>query len=94
MTKIAVTGATGRLGQPLQLTASVELKTCGSAELRIAAFVQRHAYESRRGAGQATTGVETVERTGHCTSCEPELFFSHRRDRGRTGRQGVIAYIR
>jgi copper oxidase (laccase) domain-containing protein len=38
--------------------------------------------------------VESVERTGHCTSCEPELFFSHRRDRGRTGRQGVIAYIR
>jgi purine-nucleoside/S-methyl-5'-thioadenosine phosphorylase / adenosine deaminase len=40
------------------------------------------------------TGVERVERTGHCTSCEPELFFSHRRDRGRTGRQGVVAYIR
>jgi polyphenol oxidase len=39
-------------------------------------------------------GVETIERTGHCTACEPELFFSHRRDRGRTGRQGVIAYIR
>jgi polyphenol oxidase len=39
-------------------------------------------------------GVETVERTGHCTFCEPELFFSHRRDGGRTGRQGVIAYIR
>jgi polyphenol oxidase len=39
------------------------------------------------------SGVEQVERTGHCTSCEPELFFSHRRDRGRTGRQGVIAYI-
>ncbi|HEX5468142.1 MAG TPA: polyphenol oxidase family protein [Gaiellaceae bacterium] len=39
-------------------------------------------------------GVEEVERTGHCTSCEPELFFSHRRDRGRTGRQGVIAAIR
>jgi YfiH family protein len=39
-------------------------------------------------------GVEAVERTGHCTSCEPDLFFSHRRDRGRTGRQGVIAYIR
>jgi YfiH family protein len=38
-------------------------------------------------------GVDSVERTGHCTSCEPELFFSHRRDRGRTGRQGVIAYI-
>ena len=39
-------------------------------------------------------GVGKVERTGHCTSCEPDLFFSHRRDRGRTGRQGVIAYIR
>jgi hypothetical protein len=39
-------------------------------------------------------GVETIERTGHCTACEPELFFSHRRDRGRTGRQGIIAYIR
>jgi YfiH family protein len=39
-------------------------------------------------------GVGSVERTGHCTACEPELFFSHRRDRGRTGRQGVVAYIR
>lgn len=39
-------------------------------------------------------GVASVERLGHCTACEPELFFSHRRDRGRTGRQGVIAYIR
>jgi YfiH family protein len=38
-------------------------------------------------------GVTSVERTGHCTACEPGLFFSHRRDRGRTGRQGVIAYI-
>lgn len=44
--------------------------------------------------GLRAAGVETLERTGHCTSCEPELFFSHRRDRGRTGRQGVIAYIR
>jgi YfiH family protein len=41
-----------------------------------------------------TAGVERVERTGHCTSCEPDLFFSHRRDEGRTGRQGVIAAIR
>jgi purine-nucleoside/S-methyl-5'-thioadenosine phosphorylase / adenosine deaminase len=44
--------------------------------------------------GLREEGVESVARTGHCTSCEPELFFSHRRDRGRTGRQGVIAYIR
>ncbi|HEX2044808.1 MAG TPA: polyphenol oxidase family protein [Gaiellaceae bacterium] len=38
-------------------------------------------------------GVAAVERTGHCTACEPELFFSHRRDRGLTGRQGVVALI-
>jgi copper oxidase (laccase) domain-containing protein len=39
-------------------------------------------------------GVETVERTRHCTACEAGLFFSHRRDHGRTGRQGVVAYIK
>ncbi|MGH2995355.1 MAG: polyphenol oxidase family protein [Gaiellaceae bacterium] len=38
-------------------------------------------------------GVERVERVRRCTSCEPELFFSHRRDRGVTGRQGVVAFI-
>ena len=38
-------------------------------------------------------GCETVERTDLCTYCHPELFFSHRRDKGRTGRQGVVAYI-
>jgi len=39
-------------------------------------------------------GVVSVERSRHCTACEPELFFSHRRDHGRTGRQGVLATIR
>jgi polyphenol oxidase len=38
-------------------------------------------------------GVESVERTDLCTACHPELFFSHRRDAGTTGRQGVIGYI-
>jgi purine-nucleoside/S-methyl-5'-thioadenosine phosphorylase / adenosine deaminase len=42
----------------------------------------------------AAAGVESVWRTGHCTACEPDLFFSHRRDRGLTGRQGVVAAIR
>jgi copper oxidase (laccase) domain-containing protein len=36
-------------------------------------------------------GVQVVERADICTSCEPELFFSHRRDGGETGRQvGVV----
>jgi YfiH family protein len=38
-------------------------------------------------------GCAEVERTDLCTYCHPQLFFSHRRDRGLTGRQGVVAYI-
>ena len=38
-------------------------------------------------------GCGGVERIELCTSCHPELFFSHRRDQGLTGRQGVIAAI-
>jgi polyphenol oxidase len=41
----------------------------------------------------ALAGVERVESAGLCTSCEEELFFSHRRDQGRTGRQGGFAWI-
>jgi polyphenol oxidase len=37
-------------------------------------------------------GVDSVERVDVCTSCNDE-FFSHRRDRGVTGRQGVIGYV-
>lgn len=41
----------------------------------------------------ARAGVENVRSAGLCTCCEPELFFSHRRDRGRTGRQAGIAWL-
>jgi len=35
---------------------------------------------------------ERIENLGRCTACEPEVFFSHRRDRGHTGRQvGFVA---
>jgi copper oxidase (laccase) domain-containing protein len=37
-------------------------------------------------------GIERVEAAGLCTSCEPELFFSHRRDCGRTGRQAGLIW--
>jgi YfiH family protein len=37
-------------------------------------------------------GVERVEIAGLCTSCEPDLFFSHRRDDGRTGRQAGLVW--
>ena len=39
-------------------------------------------------------GCVEVERSDLCTACNPELFFSHRRDRGRTGRQGVVGALR
>jgi len=41
----------------------------------------------------AAAAVEAVESAGLCTSCEADLFFSHRRDAGRTGRQAGLAWI-
>jgi len=38
-------------------------------------------------------GIERIEAAGLCSGCEPELFFSHRRDAGRTGRQGSLVWI-
>ncbi len=40
---------------------------------------------------QAGVRPERIEVLGRCTSCERDLFFSHRRDAGRTGRQ--MAFI-
>jgi YfiH family protein len=37
-------------------------------------------------------GVEQIETSRLCTSCEVELFFSHRRDAGRTGRQAGLVW--
>jgi polyphenol oxidase len=41
----------------------------------------------------AAAGVERVESAGLCTSCEPALFFSHRRDGERSGRQGGLVWL-
>jgi polyphenol oxidase len=41
----------------------------------------------------ARAGIDWVETAGLCTFCEPDLFFSHRRDKGRTGRMGNLAWI-
>jgi YfiH family protein len=38
-------------------------------------------------------GVTRIERVDLCSACNPELFFSHRRDEGLTGRQGVVALV-
>jgi polyphenol oxidase len=46
----------------------------------------RTVISSRLAAG----GVTDVQHDDHCTSCEPDLYFSHRRDGGVTGRQAGI----
>jgi polyphenol oxidase len=38
-------------------------------------------------------GVDVIHSVGLCTHCHPELFFSHRRDRGVTGRQAGVAWL-
>jgi copper oxidase (laccase) domain-containing protein len=42
----------------------------------------------------ARAGVATVHDVGLCTICsDASLFFSHRRDRGVTGRQAGLAWL-
>jgi polyphenol oxidase len=41
----------------------------------------------------ARAGVNEVESADLCTSCEEELFYSHRRDGERTGRQAGLVWI-
>jgi YfiH family protein len=41
----------------------------------------------------ANAGVERIERVDLCTRCNPELFFSHRRDGRARGVQGVIGAV-
>jgi YfiH family protein len=38
-------------------------------------------------------GIERIETSGICTGCHGELFFSHRRDQGRTGRQAGLVWL-
>ncbi len=37
-------------------------------------------------------GVAHIQDIGRCTYCEPDVFFSHRRDDGVTGRQGGMVW--
>ena len=37
-------------------------------------------------------GVQEIHDCGLCTACDPRRFFSHRRDRGITGRQAGLAW--
>jgi polyphenol oxidase len=41
----------------------------------------------------AAAGVTEVEHLDCCTSCHPDLYYSHRRDDGLTGRQAGIVVL-
>jgi YfiH family protein len=38
-------------------------------------------------------GVRNIERADLCTACHVDEFFSHRAERGKTGRFGVVAFL-
>jgi hypothetical protein len=63
--------------------AGPDVRRGGNADLKL---VARHQLQA--------AGVQRVHDLGICTiCCEPSLFFSHRRERGLTGRQAGIAWL-
>ena len=39
-------------------------------------------------------GITDIEVSDYCTSCQNDLFFSHRKEEGQTGRLGAILMIK
>jgi polyphenol oxidase len=66
------------------LAAFRELPGVASGRMLDLAAIARGKLEAGR--------VERVEDVELCTSCRPDLFFSHRRDAGVTGRQGGLVW--
>ncbi len=63
---------------------------------RFGARVVANAHVDLRAAAELLlreAGVEQIDHVEACTACDRDRFFSHRRDKARTGRQGVIAAI-
>jgi copper oxidase (laccase) domain-containing protein len=48
---------------------------------------------AERALAEVGVGPACVVNPRLCTSCNPDLFFSHRRDGSRTGRQGLLAWV-
>jgi YfiH family protein len=42
----------------------------------------------------ASTGVRDIEEARLCTACHNDEFYSHRAEKGRTGRFAVVAYLK
>jgi len=69
------------VARPLRAAFGADVVAAGKADLPLAAERALRA-----------AGVEQVDRLGACTSCDGR-FFSHRRDAGITGRQGVLGLL-
>jgi len=52
------------------------------------------AQANRRQLLDAGLAARNISDLGTCTSCNPELFFSHRAEKGKTGRMMAVAGIR
>jgi copper oxidase (laccase) domain-containing protein len=61
-------------------------------EIEVLAAVKYVAAEEMGVLAEAGVGVTEVHDCGLCTACDEERFFSHRRDRGLTGRQAGLAW--
>jgi YfiH family protein len=73
-------GVGDEVAGPLRRRFGEDVVRDGRADLWLAA---RRALER--------AGVRRVDVAGECTICNPDRYFSHRRERGLTGRQGVVA---
>jgi copper oxidase (laccase) domain-containing protein len=40
-----------------------------------------------------SAGVRHIEMSGLCTACRTDLFFSHRSEKGKTGRFGTVLIL-
>lgn len=91
-----VAAAIGPAIGPCHYEVGPEVVTAVEAGSPGGAVVERRdgsvALDLRRTAavGLAARGVREVEVAEVCTACEPERFYSHRRD-GRTGRHAMVA---
>ncbi len=65
----------------------------GAEEQRSRGDANGHAYFDLPEANRrnlANAGVRTIESSEFCTACRTDLFFSHRAEKGKTGRFGVV----
>jgi len=73
-------------GDPAAVEICAAVKYVAAGELPALAEVARRKL--------AAAGVGEIESAGLCTSCEAQLFFSHRRDGECSGRQAGLAWLR